>query len=97
HQIDPATGAVIRSIESNRFVTGVTWVDGELWHGTWEDGQSDLRHIDPQSGAVLERLEMPEGTGISGLESDGADLFYCGGGGSGKVRAVRRSATGSAA
>ena len=92
HQIDPATGAVIRSIESNRFVTGVTWVDGELWHGTWEDGQSDLRHIDPQSGAVLERLEMPEGTGISGLESDGAGLFYCGGGGSGKVRAVRRPA-----
>ncbi len=90
HQIDPATGAVIRSIESNRFVTGVTWVDGELWHGTWEDGQSDLRHIDPQSGAVLERLEMPEGTGISGLESDGASLFYCGGGGSGTVRAVRR-------
>jgi len=27
---------------------------------------------------------------VSGLESDGADLFYCGGGGSGKVRAVRR-------
>lgn len=90
HQIDPATGAVIRSIESNRFVTGVTWVDGELWHGTWEGDESELRHIDPQSGAVLERLEMPAGVGVSGLESDGADLFYCGGGTSGKVRAVRR-------
>src|SRR5580765_3629325 len=90
HQIDPATGAVIRSIESNRFVTGVTWVDGELWHGTWEGDESELRHIDPQSGAVLERLQMPQGIGVSGLESDGADLFYCGGGGSGKVRAVRR-------
>jgi outer membrane protein assembly factor BamB len=90
HQIDPATGAVIRSIESNRFVTGVTWVDGELWHGTWEGGESDIRRIDPESGAVLERLEMPDGAGVSGLESDGADLFYCGGGGSGKVRAVRR-------
>ena len=91
HQIDPETGRVVRSIESNRFVTGVTWVDGELWHGTWEDGESELRRIDPASGAVLERLAMPGGTGISGLESDGADLFYAGGGGSGKVRAVRRS------
>ncbi len=90
HQIDPATGAVRRTIESNRFVTGVTWVDGELWHGTWEGDESDIRRIDPQSGTVLERLEMPRGTGVSGLESDGADLFYCGGGPSGKVRAVRR-------
>ncbi len=90
HQIDPATGRVIRSIESNRFVTGVTWVDGELWHGTWEGDESELRHIDPASGQVLQRLAMPEGSGVSGLESDGAALFYCGGGGSGKVRAVRR-------
>ncbi|NVD97883.1 hypothetical protein [Massilia sp. BJB1822] len=90
HRIDPANGAILRTIESNRFVTGVTWVDGELWHGTWEAEKSDIRRIDPDSGAVLERLEMPEGTGVSGLESDGADLFYCGGGNSGKVRAVRR-------
>jgi streptogramin lyase len=90
HQIDPATGAIRRTIESNRFVTGVTWVDGELWHGTWEADESELRRVDPQDGRVIERLRMPEGTGISGLESDGAGLFYCGGGRSGKVRAVRR-------
>ncbi|MQA42444.1 Vgb family protein [Rugamonas aquatica] len=90
HQVDPATGAVIRSIASNRFVTGVSWVDGELWHATWEGDESDIRRIDPHSGAVLERLEMPDGVGVSGLESDGAGLFYAGGGGSGKVRAVRR-------
>jgi glutamine cyclotransferase len=90
HQIDPATGAIVRTIESDRFVTGVTWVDGELWHGTWEGDASELRRIEPADGAVLERLEMPAGTGVSGLESDGADLFYCGGGGSGLVRAVRR-------
>ena len=90
HQVDPATGAVLRTIESNRFVTGVTWVDGELWHGTWEGDESDIRRINPESGAVLERLELPRGTGVSGLESDGADLFYCGGGASGKIRAVRR-------
>jgi glutamine cyclotransferase len=90
HQIDPATGAILRTIESNRFVTGVTWVDGELWHGTWEGDQSELRRIDPQSGKVLEALEMPPGTGVSGLESDRGDVLFCGGGNSGKVRAVRR-------
>ena len=90
HQVDPETGKVLRTIESNRFVTGVTWVDGELWHGTWEGEDSELRHIDPADGAVLQRLHMPAGVGVSGLESDGGDLFYCGGGGSGKVRAVRR-------
>jgi glutamine cyclotransferase len=90
HRIDPATGEILRTIESNRFVTGVTWVDGELWHGTWEGDESDIRRIDPASGAVLERLEMPPGAGVSGLESDGAELFYCGGGPSGKLRAVRR-------
>ena len=72
HQIDPETGAILRTIESNRFVTGVTWVDGELWHGTWEGDESDIRRIDPESGAVLERLEMPRGTCVSGMESDGA-------------------------
>ena len=90
HQIDPETGAILRTIESNRFVTGVTWVDGELWHGTWEGDESDLRRIDPQTGEVLEQLEMPAGVGVSGLESDGGDRFFCGGGQSGKVRAVRR-------
>ena len=90
HRIDPATGAILRTIESNRFVTGVTWVEDELWHGTWEGYESDIRRIDPASGAVLERLEMPPGTGVSRLECDGAELFYCGGGPSGKVRAVRR-------
>ncbi len=90
HQVDPQTGAVLRTIESNRFVTGVTWVDGELWHGTWQGEESDLRRVDPRTGEVLERLEMPLGVGVSGLESDGADQFFCGGGNSAKVRAVRR-------
>jgi glutamine cyclotransferase len=90
HQIDPETGKVLRTIESDRFVTGVTWVDGELWHGTWESEKSDIRRIDPGSGQVLERLEMPANAGLSGLESDGKDRFFCGGGPSGKLRAVRR-------
>ena len=90
HQIATETGAILRTIESNRFVTGVTWIDGELWHGTWEGDESELRRVDPRTGEVLERLEMPAGVAVSGLESDGADRFFCGGGGSGKVRAVRR-------
>ena len=90
HQVDPETGAILRTIESNRFVTGVTWVDGELWHATLEGDESELRRIDPQTGDVLERVDMPAGVGVSGLESDGADRFFCGGGKSGKVRAVQR-------
>ena len=89
-QIDPQTGAILRTIESNRFVTGVTWVDGELWHATWEGDESELRRVDPQTGEVLEQLDMPKGAGVSGLESDGADQFFCGGARSGTVRAVRR-------
>ncbi|WP_213949900.1 PQQ-binding-like beta-propeller repeat protein [Luteibacter sp. dw_328] len=90
HQVDPETGAVLRSIDSNRFVTGVTWVDGELWHATWEDDVSELRHVDPRSGEVLESLDMPTGAHVSGLESDGKDGFFCGGGNSAVVRAVKR-------
>jgi glutamine cyclotransferase len=90
HQIDPGTGAILRTIESDRFVTGVSWVSGELWHATMEDEQSDLRRVDPETGEVLERLEMPAGVLVSGLEADGAGVFYCGGSTSGKVRAVRK-------
>src|SRR6202158_4521711 len=97
HQIDPETGAILRTIESNRFVTGVTWIDGELWHATLESEECDVRRIDPKTGEVLERLEMPAGTAVSGLESDGGDRFFCGGGSSGKVRAIRRPKRDSAA
>jgi glutamine cyclotransferase len=96
HQIDPETGAILRTIESNRFVTGVTWVEGELWHGTWEDDVSELRRVDPENGEVLESVDLPAGVNVSGLESDGGDLFFCGGGRSGKVRTVRRPRRGAA-
>lgn len=90
HQINPDTGEILRTIDSNRFVTGVTWLDGELWHATLEDEESELRHVDPRSGEVLEALDMPPGALISGLESNGKDQFFCGGQKSGKIRAVRR-------
>jgi glutamine cyclotransferase len=97
YQIDPQTGAILRTIESNRFVTGVTWAGDELWHGTWEAEQSELRRVDPKSGEVLEQIDMPPGVSVSGLESDGGDRFFCGGGSSGKVRAVRRPRRSSSA
>lgn len=90
HQIDPETGRTLRTIESNRFVTGVTWVEGELWHGTWEGDESELRRIDPATGAVLDSLALPDGEGVSGVESDGRDLLFCGSTDKGTVRAVRR-------
>src|ERR1700733_9691353 len=82
-KIDPQTGGVLATIPApgGGGDSGVTWVDGELWHGTWEGDESDVRRIDPRTGKVLERLEMPPGTGVSGLESDGADRVFCGGGG----------------
>jgi glutamine cyclotransferase len=96
HQVDPQTGAILRTIESDRIVTGVTWIDGELWHGTWEGDASDVRRVDPETGKVLEKLDMPSGVGVSGLESDGGDQFFCGGGSSKMVRAVRRPRRGTA-
>jgi glutamine cyclotransferase len=90
YQVNPDTGAILRIIESNRFVTGVTWVDGELWHATSEGDESELRRIEPRTGEVLESLDMPRGANVSGLESDGGDQFFCGGQKSGKVRVVRR-------
>jgi glutamine cyclotransferase len=91
HQVDPQTGKVLRTIESDRFVTGVTWAEGELWHGTWEGDQSELRRVDPETGAVLDMMVLPAGTNVAGMEAGGPDVFYCGGGGkTSKVRAVRR-------
>lgn len=90
HQVDPETGKILRTITTNRYVTGVTWVDGEFWHGTWEDGTSDLRRLDPESGNVLETIEMPSDVAVSGLESNGEDQFFCGGSSSGLIRAIAR-------
>lgn len=92
HQVDPETGRVLRTIESNRFVTGVTWLKGSLWHATWEGDESELRRVDTATGEVQETIGMPAGVNISGLESDGRDRFYCGGGKTGKVRLVGRKA-----
>lgn len=90
HQVDPETGAVLRTITSDRFVTGVTWIDDELWHGTWEDEVSEVRRIDPETGEVLESLAMPASTGVSGLAGGPDRRLFCGGGTSGTLRVLRR-------
>lgn len=90
HRIDPETGAILRTLTSDRFVTGITWAEGELWHGTWENEQSEIRRIDPETGEVREALDMPAGKIVAGLEWDGGERFFCGGGSSGRVRVVRR-------
>ncbi|MES1176586.1 MAG: glutamine cyclotransferase [Myxococcales bacterium] len=97
-RIDPESGRILRTIESDRFVTGITFAVDELWHGTLEDGESELRHVDVNSGEVLERLLFPEGVALSGLEAgpteheQEAPRFLCGGEKSGKIRLVRRRA-----
>ena len=81
---------MLRTLRSDRFVTGVSFVDGDLWHATWEDDTSELRRVDPATGRVVETLEMP--AKVSGLEAKG-DLFFCGGGAKTPVvRAVKRPA-----
>jgi glutamine cyclotransferase len=96
HQIDPETGKILRTIDSTRHVTGVTWVEGELWHGgATESEDCALVRVDPKSGAVLEQIDLPQGIFVSGLESDGKDRFFCGGGSSGKIRAVAKPKTGA--
>src|SRR6266852_2646238 len=96
-KIDPKNGRVLATIPApgGGGDSGVAWADGELWHGTWEGDESDVRRVDSRTGEVLDRLEMPPGVGVSGLESDGGDQFFCGGGKSGKVRAVRRPRRGA--
>lgn len=88
-RLDPRSGEVLQTLRSDRFVTGVTFADGLLWHGTWE-GASEVRALDPATGDVLARLTLPSGVVVSGLESDGSHVLYAGGGPSGRVRAIQK-------
>jgi hypothetical protein len=55
--------------------------------------QSDV--ASPTGGFKSALPGVPQ-VAVSGLESDGRDQFFCGGGSSGKVRAVRRSSAAGA-
>src|SRR6266851_2140992 len=89
-KIDPKTGRVLATIPApgRGGDSGLTWAEGTLWVGQYRDRK--IHQVDPRTGEVLESLEMPPGVYVSGLESDGRGQFFCGGGRSGKVRAVQR-------
>jgi len=92
-ELDPKSGKVLSTIVTDRFVTGVTFHEGELWHGTLREPEeahpSELRHVDRATSAVLETLVLPDEIACTGLEADGNGHFFCGGGKSGKVRMVK--------
>ena len=96
HQVDPKTGEVVKTLRSDRWVTGVSLVDGELWHATGKgteagaDAPVELRRL-AEDGSVLESLEVPSDASVSGLERTKDGTFWCGGGASGKLRKMRRS------
>jgi len=85
-KIDPATGAVLATIPApaGGGDSGLAWAEGALWVGDYRGRR--IHQVDPESGAVLRTI----GSGVSGLESDGADRLFCGGGDAGRIRVVRR-------
>jgi glutamine cyclotransferase len=96
-ELDPETGKIKSEVVSDRFVTGVSFSAGELWHATQENDRSEIRRVDRKTSEVLEQLELPAGILVSGLEGDGEERFFCGGGKSGKLRVVKRPASASRA
>jgi hypothetical protein len=90
HKVDAKTGEVVKTLTSDRFVTGVSVVDGALWHGASGDGKPcELRRLAPD-GTVEESLAVPVSK-IAGVEGAGDGAFWCGGE-KGKLRLVRRKA-----
>jgi outer membrane protein assembly factor BamB len=89
HKIDPTTGAIVKTLASDRFVTGVSCVDGALWHGASGDGgPSELRRL-ASDGTVEEVLEVPVAS-IAGVEASGDGRFWCAGE-KGSLRLVGRA------
>ncbi len=74
---------------SDRFVTGVSCIDGALWHGASEDGKPcELRRLGAD-GSVEEALLVPVKS-IAGVEATRDGEFWCGGE-KGTLRLVRRA------
>ena len=87
YQISPDDGKILKTINSDRYVTGVTWLKGDLWHATWEDEQSELRKINKNTGEVEESYRIESKKIITGLTHDN-NQFYAGGGDSGSIRTI---------
>jgi hypothetical protein len=84
HQVDPDTGAILRTIESNTS-SPVSRGWTESWHATWEGDSLPRRS---QTGGPGEHRHAARRRCLR-ARVDG-DQFFTGGGRSGKVRAVRR-------
>jgi outer membrane protein assembly factor BamB len=90
HKVDAKTGEIVKTLASDRFVTGVSCVDGAVWHGASGDGKPiELRRL-ASDGTVAERLSVPMDA-IAGVEANGNGAFWCAGG-AGKLQLVRRKA-----
>jgi len=86
-KVDAETGDVVKTLRSDRFVTGVSWVDGALFHGVSGDGMPcEIRRV-ASDGTVEETIEVPVPS-ISGMEGAGDGTFWCGGE-KGALRLVR--------
>jgi outer membrane protein assembly factor BamB len=90
HKIDAKTGEIVKTLTSDRFVTGVSCLDGALWHGAAGDGNTpELRRL-ASDGSVDESVTVQVGM-ISGVERTADGTFWCGGE-KGKLRLVRPKA-----
>jgi streptogramin lyase len=93
-KVDAETGAELKRLATDRLVTGVEWIDGELWHGAWKSEEepvgAELRRVDPDSGRVEAELRMPDDFAVSGVGADREGRLWCGGSFGGGIRAVRR-------
>jgi hypothetical protein len=88
HKVDARTGEIVKTLTSDRYVTGVSFVDGALWHGASGDGQPcELRRL-ASDGTVDEALAVPV-THIAGVEGTRDGAFWCAGE-EGTLRLVRR-------
>jgi len=79
-KVDPADGRLLKRVTVERLVTGVTWAEGELWHGAGADEWAGgVLRVDPNSGAETLRLECPTPTDIAGIEYEATrGVFWCG-------------------
>jgi hypothetical protein len=90
-KVDAETREIVRTLTSDRFVTGVSVVEGVLWHGASDDGKPcELRRL-AADGTMEEALAVPV-SHIAGVEGDGGGGFWCGGE-KGTLRLVRRKKT----
>lgn len=88
HKVDPKNGEIVRTFSSDRFVTGVSFSDGNLWHAvSGNEEPPELRRL-AADGTVEETLDVPVPF-IAGMERTRDGDFWCAGE-KGHLRRVRR-------